>query len=446
MNTEILNIIHNVQNDNDYGIAIMKKENDVMKSKGGCRKENIEDVLGNIGDMENLYWTLNSFWVPEEKKPSGNLGTCWVERSNKKLRWMNALWIDIDAYKTPYARLSAETIIEIIGNEEDLPPWNIWTNSGRGIYLIWLLNINPNSERFVGDIEIYRWNSIKRKLCEILRKYGADSNGNAPSGILRFPESINTKSNSDVQYHIVDEFYRYTLEQLANQLGVVFEREVFKQTKRIQKSFPKKIVTDRKPKKGKSGFSQFSLQTARLKDLWKLNQLRNGIEEGKREQSLFLFSNCVHQIYRLTCKPIVQEDFYARLQRFNNQFRAPLPDYEVKKFITKRKEPYPHRNKTIIENLGISREEMEHMTNLIDKREKLSRRSRKRKQIRRNAKGQTKRQIVSENNYQTACDFFRSFPDASLRYLESLTGFCRAILGKYKKRWTIDSAKSDSVH
>ena len=153
-------------------------------------------------------------------------------------------------------------------------------------------------------------------------------------------------------------------------------------------------------------YNSYSLQQARLTDLEKLIELRDGDMKGYRDELLFIYG------WTVVNKRATEEVFTRELEALNTLFKEPLSDsdirYKAKHIYNKHKskillksEPkhfyenfdvYIFRNDTIIRKLNITEEEQKHMTTLIAKREKYDRNNTRRKLNRRNEIGLTKKQ------------------------------------------------------
>ena len=221
-------------------------------------------------------------------------------------------------------------------------------DSGRGFYLIWLINTVPSKA-------LPLWKAIEEYLYSVLKPFGADRQALDPTRVLRVPGSINSKSNSIVK--IIEEYeYIYDLREIQSEyLPELEERKAKK------KGRPKKIVYVHRER---------SLYYARIQDITKLCELREYDLRGHREFILFLYR--YYLCYFL-------EDTQKALQdvlELNREFILPLSEREVikatrsaeKVYLTKDKD-YKYKSQTLIELLEITEYEEVHMITIISNRE-----------------------------------------------------------------------------
>jgi hypothetical protein len=282
---------------------------------------------------ENIYITLNTFFKPY--------------RRLECIKELNALFIDLDYYKTKFTKE------QIIMNLEDdyfnkiIPATNYILDSGRGLALIWLINKVPSKA-------LPLWKAIEEYLYNQLKEFGADRQALDATRILRVPGSINSKSKTVVS--IIDEYdYIYDLRE-------------------IQKEFlPELKPKDKKkgrPKKINYIYRERSLYYARIQDITKLCELREYDLRGHREIILFLY-----RYYLCSFTEDVQKALEDVLE-LNSMFIYPLKVNEViratrsaeKCYLDKNKE-YKYKNDTLIDLLEITEDEEKEMITIISKNE-----------------------------------------------------------------------------
>lgn len=372
------------------------------------KKEEINNsFLQNLlGLDKDVYMSINSFCSP--KKLISNIYE------------LNALWSDIDYYKTKYKNKCPEQVIELIMENKLMkkirPSFFIF--SGRGIYAIWLLeNANANTC-------LPLWNKIMDLIDKELKKFGADAKSVEPSHVLRSAGTRNTKTNKLAKI-IKEDFkfnpIRYNLGEIAELVlpKLKYSKEEWNEILKKEKKTKKEIGSC----KVKSLLNIHSLNYARMSDLQKLIELRSGDCEGYREKIIFLyryFANCYHKSSEIALEEV---------KELNTMFNEPLSDREVIKstksaekaaaiwaekiseyFMIKEKPSiksffratgaYLYSNKRLIEELDISQEEMIELKTIINTKEKNRRnkdyqnewKKAKYKQKRRNENGLTSRQ------------------------------------------------------
>ena len=282
---------------------------------------------------ENIYITLNTFFKPY--------------RRLECIKELNALFIDLDYYKTQFTKEQIIMNLEENYFNKTIPATNYILDSGRGLGLIWLINKVPSQA-------LPLWKAIQEYLYHQLKEFGADRQALDATRILRVPGSINSKSKTVVS--IIDEYdYIYDLRE-------------------IQKEF----LPELKPKEKKKGrskkinyiYRERSLYYARIQDITKLCELREYDLKGHREIILFLY-----RYYLCSFTEDVQKALEDVLE-LNSMFIAPLKENEViratrsaeKCYLDKNKE-YKYKNDTLIELLEITEYEETKMSTIISKNE-----------------------------------------------------------------------------
>lgn len=282
---------------------------------------------------ENIYITLNTFFKPYRRLES--------------IKELNALFIDLDYYKTKFTKEQIIMNLEENYFNKIIPATNYILDSGRGLALIWLINKVPSQA-------LPLWKAIEEYLYNQLKEFGADRQALDATRILRVPGSINSKSKTVVS--IIDEYdYIYDLREI--------QREYLPELK------PKEKKKGR-PKKINYIYRERSLYYARIQDITKLCELREYDLRGQREIILFLY-----RYYLCSFTEDVQKALEDVLE-LNSMFIYPLKENEViratrsaeKCYLDKNKE-YKYKNDTLIELLEITEAEEIEMTTIISNRE-----------------------------------------------------------------------------
>ena len=282
---------------------------------------------------ENIYITLNTFFKPY--------------RRLECIKELNALFIDLDYYKTKFTK--EQIIMNLEGNyfNKIIPATNYILDSGHGLALIWLINKVPSQA-------LPLWKAIEEYLYNQLKEFGADRQALDATRILRVPGSINSKSKTVVS--IIDEYdYIYDLREIQKE----FLPELKPKEKR--KGRPKKI---------NYVYRERSLYYARIHDITKLCELREYDLRGHREIILFLYRYYLCSFTEDTKKAL--ED----VLELNSMFISPLKENEViratrsaeKCYLDKNKE-YKYKNETLIDLLEITEYEETQMSTIISKGE-----------------------------------------------------------------------------
>ena len=201
---------------------------------------------------ENIYITLNTFYKP-----------C---RRLENIKELNTLFIDLDYYKTD--KTEDQVLIDLEKNyfNQSIPIPNYVIDSGRGMYLIWLINAVPSQA-------LPLWKAVQDYLYKQLKCFGADRQALDATRILRVPGSINSKSKTVV--NILDEYeYVYDLREIQN--GFLPELKPYEKKKG-------------RPSKINYIYRERSLYYGRIQDIIKLCELREYDLKGHRELILFLY-------------------------------------------------------------------------------------------------------------------------------------------------------------
>lgn len=284
-------------------------------------------------DRQNMYISQNTFYKPQ--------------RRIENIKELRALFIDLDLYKL---NMTKEQVIYWLNEEYfniKIPKANMIVDSGRGLYLIWTIEVVPGQA-------LPLWKAIEEYFYNHLKGLGADRQALDPTRILRIPTTINSKSATVVEV-LEEHEYIYTLREI---------QEGYLPELRPQ---PKKKG---RPKKVYSIYRDRSLYQARILDLAKICELRNYDVRGHREMILFLYR------YYLC---YFTEDTEKALQdtlELNSEFKYSLREREVIRatksaetvFKSKDKQ-YKYKNTTLIDLLDINEEEQKQLLTIISKKE-----------------------------------------------------------------------------
>ena len=293
-------------------------------------------------DKDNVCITLNTFYK--------------TYRRIEYLRELNALFIDLDTYKTDFTK---EQILMNLNENyfwKNIPTPNFIIDSGRGLYLIWLIKKVPS-------MALPLWKAVEEYFYRTLKEFGADIQALDATRILRIPGSINSKTHTEVK--IIDNYdYLYDLREIQNEYMPELSEKAPKRRGR--------------PKKVSFIYRERSLYYTRLQDLIKLCELREYHLKGHREFILFLYR------YYLCYFTEDTEKSLNDTIELNNMFKQPLREQEViratksaeKVYLSKNKD-YKYKNETLINLLQISDDEQREMKTIISKEE-----YKRRKQIR----------------------------------------------------------------
>ena len=291
-------------------------------------------LVGLKFNEDNVYITLNTFYK--------------TYRRIEYLKELKALFIDLDTYKTGFTK---EQILMNLNENyfgKNIPIPNLIIDSGRGLYLIWLINKVPS-------MALPLWKAVEEYFYKTLKEFGADRQALDATRILRVPGSINSKTNTEVK--IIDEYnYLYDLREIQNEYMPELSEKVS-----VRRGRPKKVLFV---------YRERSLYYARLQDIIKLCELREYDLKGHRELILFLY-----RYYSCYFTEDIEKALHDTLE-VNSMFRQPLSEKEViratrsaETVYKDQNKDYKYKNETLINLLEISDEEQKEMKTIISKDE-----------------------------------------------------------------------------
>ena len=291
-------------------------------------------LVGLKFNEDNVYITLNTFYK--------------TYRRIEYLKELKALFIDLDTYKTGFTK---EQILMNLNENyfgKNIPIPNLIIDSGRGLYLIWLIKKVPS-------MALPLWKAAEDYFYKTLKEFGADRQALDATRILRIPGSFNSKTHTEVK--IIDTYdYLYELREIQKEYMPELNENASKKRGR-----PKKIVFVHRER---------SLYYARLQDIIKLYELREYDMKGQRELILFLY-----RYYLCYFTEDVDKSLNDTLE-LNSMFKQPLSEKEVirvtksaEKVYKDQTKDYKYQNETLINLLEISDEEQKEMITIIDNEE-----------------------------------------------------------------------------
>ena len=194
----------------------------------------LEELLAAVLDADS-YASMNSMYRPATRyrKPvpstlpelqgkliDGQPIPRGFRRSDSVSR-LNACWVDLDYYKLGLT--AGEVIGQIYDRQAEgvIPPPSYLKDSGRGLWVVWLLGMEPRHYKE----HLERWRAIQAKLTTMFLPQGADVLSNDPARVSRVLGSLNPKSNrrANMMVFARDDSglpIRYRLAELADRLGV----------------------------------------------------------------------------------------------------------------------------------------------------------------------------------------------------------------------------------
>lgn len=283
-------------------------------------------------DGENVYLSSNTFFKPY--------------RRTETLKELNAVWIDMDFYNTPFEK--GQVILNLEENfyKKLIPEPSYCIESGRGIYLIWIIEPVPYKA-------LPLWRAIEENFYQKLKQLGADKKCLDCTRVLRVPGSINSKSKTKVKI-LFETGLVYTLKEIQAQYLPEYDRAKFK------KSNKSKVITL---------FNERTLYLARIHDLVKLCELRNYDLVGHREFILFLYR--YYSCFFTDDAEKALEDTLDLNSRFIHKLKVKEVINATKSAqkVYQQNKRYKYKNQTLIDELCITQEEQKHLETIISKSE-----------------------------------------------------------------------------
>lgn len=360
----------------DGYIQIVKlNDNEVVKIKN-TNLNFIKEITQEFSGEENVYITPNTIYVPF--------------RRVENIRQFRALFLDFDNIGEDKHYVSYN-IFELAA-QDVIPMPTMIVDSGRGLHVYWRIKNAPYGA-------LYSWQEIEDMLYHRLKHLGADRQATDATRLLRLPNTINSKSNSECNVLWIDDKTEYSMYDLKDKYI-----KVKKKPKTSTKTTNKVIAN--------AFFNSYSLHMDRATDLITLCELRKYKVEGHRNMLLHCYAYWIGIYVRS------KEELADSVNNLNNKFKPPLKQTEVNailrcvpkaidKFIAyeqgirngedkrvskgmKDKAGYWYKNETLIERLDITIEEQRHLKTIIGTRVKYDRNNARRTP--RNENGLTPRQ------------------------------------------------------
>lgn len=315
--------------------------------------------------QNNVYATPNSFKNNAPRVLSNIVG-------------IHFIYIDVD-YKMLQAsdieKLQFINYLDKVAFNKLVPQPSAIVNSGRGMYLVYKLKR--------AEVDTQAYSIIAKRTIELLEPVVADYSDfieldkkcTDAGRYFRIEGSINTKNNKRVA----------TLKTYKN--SYTFNEILSLSTYQDVKKFVTATVEELKGTwKDYRGYSLTNLYHNRIKDLAKIQLMRNAmnIKQGYRNQFLFIYANT------LLIEQTKTDIMIDTLLEVNKGFTEPLKEDEVKNtLLSALKVRYRFKNETVIEMLNLAEHERKHLNVFITRKERNSR-SNKRNNSINNAKRSNK--------------------------------------------------------
>ena len=282
-----------------------------------------------------------------------------MKRESGNLYGVSSIILDLDTYNTTYDYDTDDEIwkaMQPVFDRIGVEP-NMYVNSGHGRYLVFSFN---NVNLSVPEMQKLYKETVKKLIFQF-KKFGADAKCSDITRVFRIPGNINPKTGKKA--YIVEHFdHRITLSELASAVGICRgNTAVEKKEKNRHRNFQmfyKPIA--------KSRYTKVNIQ--RDEDFNAFLELRNYDIEGCRNIFFHLMSvNCFYL-------GMSEQETAAYLDDINNQLVSPYDGLDaIIRYAKSNYETYEddynsavkYKNRTIVNLLGITKEEQKSMKQLI---------------------------------------------------------------------------------
>jgi len=315
-------------------------------------------------------------------------GMCpFKPRCVSNVTYLNTCFVDLDTYNIPnLVELSfSERKDMILNHISDLPLPTLIADSGRGLYLVWVLKepIFVGTDKGKSDAQsklrqlfLARWQLVEDLLIRILSKFGADPKARDPARVLRLAGSTNQRNNHIVKYAQLSDPIPFT--ELELPLLKWHEQE-----KPVPIHRPKLTSTPQNNPGIRSLLNARTLALARMKDLRTLATLRNGFGDH-RARALFIYaqaasyychdeSTLVSECQQYSAEHFIDPQGKYRPERIPNHISTLLKRFNQRFQQAEKNNPDPRyklTNVRIIQELEITAEEQTHLISIISRDEK----------------------------------------------------------------------------
>ena len=343
--------------------------------RGNTLPANVEHWIG----QEDIYIALNVFRG--------------VTRKTNDLVGFNALYTDLDFYKLGISKRQARAEIQRMIDCNEIPAPSLLIDSGRGYQLIWLVNFMKATEGYTR-----LWTRMQGAIYDRFKHLNADNAARSIPQIYRLVGSRSSRTGSMITFeHLAD---RYDIGTLKEALLADID-----DSKPLRPSVKPKQAR-RKVAFKESGFSPYTLAKARKNDLEMLLSLRHGYVNRRR--FMFYYAVIALEAFRGDVATLK-----TSLNRLNENLLKPLPRYvldgaiasAVNSFDVKQSNRhlgYKFTNDYLIENLEITDDEQQYMSQLIGQAEKNRRKRLANEKMRREAGMRTALEYKQERLDKTA--------------------------------------------
>lgn len=301
---------------------------------------------------------------------------------------LGSYWVDLDCYNVGLSKEEALTdALKIIDNLS-LPKPRMIADSGRGLYLIWVLARPISTKKSVKNRSerIAAWQNTEKLLIDAFKSVGADPKASDPARVLRLAGSVNSKSDSTVNYWQSGNKLK-SFSELSTALQAV-QPDIKPKAKPVQKRTPNKTVYA-----VNRIFTRYGLAAHRMADIQSLATLRGGLLTDYRERAIYIYA--VEAAYfcreRITLLNNISQFMSDCLYLGDNKYNPATPEKYIKAVLDRCEivnyaaptfdgdARYKQKTATIIEWLNITELEQRSFKAVVGSAEKYKRVTHKRR-------------------------------------------------------------------
>ena len=263
--------------------------------------------------------------------------------SEKNFSWLNACYAEIDCYKLPHpligidpavpadAIFDADSCLWTISKLEEageIPTPTMVAQSGRGVYVFWLLRdaADPKLPVPMREATAALYRAVNSKICAYFSTLNCDPKAKNIGRFLRFPGSVHSGAGKATQYL---GFYKdpsrqdmtYTLEELAKAFKVY---EPKADPIKLPDARTKELAVDTRPASARNLVKRRGYHAQRMTivdDLESLEKSRGGWPHGMRREALLIYARVNLQAYG----PQMRKDILRAVKKMAARCVPPYP-------------------------------------------------------------------------------------------------------------------------
>lgn len=303
----------------DGYISFALKEGDNFQPTFAIKATSLESLFPGYVERltRNSYVGINAAYT----LASGNWGkdAGRPRHRNDTLKYLCACYCDIDHYKANFSFNQVHSRVMDMCEAGTLPWASMVVNSGRGMWLLWLLH-DPNgptqahlgawNEGELDPLQVY--SRINRAIIERLARFGTDQGCSDGARYIRVPGSFSNVAEKFVWWSVQgegDAGFSYTLWELADLLGVKCRRMLPVEREAI---CPRRKIPGRQ-----SG--QIAANKNRLCAVRTLMDLRGGgFQKGHRGKGAWIYAMCLYR------RRVDRREAMESVREFGKECKPPL--------------------------------------------------------------------------------------------------------------------------